>query len=320
MATSGTVTYSVTESDIMADALESIGYKDPDETLSATDITTARRKLNMIVKQWTSQLDFAPGLKMWTRRKAYLFLQDAQVVYSLGPSGDHATETYVSTTLSTAEATSSTSLGLTSFTGMSASDNIGIVLDDGTVHWTTISGAPSGSTITLASGIPTGETASSGNYVFNYTTKAPRPDSLETVVLRDTDGNDAPVRVMNLQDYMALPSKANTTDSGDPSAVYYEPQLTNGVLYLDVAGVSDASKKLHIVWMEPIEDMTSAADELDMPQVWYLPTVLGLSKLICPMFNAVWTQEHEGNYAMALAQAREAYPETSTAYFQPGAE
>jgi hypothetical protein len=310
MATSGTVTFSVTEADIMADALESIGYKDPSESLSGTDVATARRKLNMIVKQWTSQLDFAPGLKMWTRRRAYLFLQDGQVAYSLGPSGDHATETYVGTTLSTAEALGSTSLGITSATGMSASDNIGIVLDDGSIHWTTISGAP-GSTTTIATGLASA--ASAGNRVFAYTTKMRRPFSLETGVRRDVDGNDTPVDVnLSLQEYEAIYSK---TSEGSPARLYFEAQRTNAKVYLNCAP-EDVTEVIRMTYLSYIEDFSEVTNDAEFPAEWYRALSLQLAMDCCLPFARPIPQALPGLLQEALTMARKAYPEMTVLEYQ----
>lgn len=310
MATSGTVTFSVNEADIVADALESIGYKDPSEAVSADDLTVARRKLNMIVKQWTSQLDFAPGLKMWTRRRAYLFLQSGQVAYSLGPSGDHATETYVSTTLSTAEAALSTSLGLTTFAGMSASDNIGIVLDDGSIHWTTISGAP-GATTTIATGLASA--ASAGNRVFTYTTKMRRPFELESASRRDTGNHDTPVDVnMGLAEYETIYSK---TSEGSPSRLYFEAQRTNAKVYLDCAP-EDVTEVLRMVYLSYIEDFSSTTNDADFPAEWARPLSLQLGMDCCLPFGRPVPAALPGLLAEALAMARKAYPENSVLEYQ----
>lgn len=316
MTTSGSVTYATSRSKIISLAMKTIGRLPGNGTPSASEAVDAGDFLDMLLKNWQARADFAPGLKLWKRRRADLYFEEDTNSFSLGPSGGHWTETSYSRTL-TAGAAAAASTITASITNATSGDYIGIELDSGDIHWTTINGAPSGSTITLTAVLPSA--ASSGNYVFNYTTKANRPDNLEAAVLRDVDGNDTPIAFMTMEEHMLIPSKANTNFKADPLAVYYEPQLTNGVLYLDVAGVEDVTKKLHIVWLEPIEDMTAAADELDMPQVWYLPVVYGLAKLICPMFGAVWTQESEANYTMALAGAREAYPETTTLYFEPDA-
>lgn len=310
MSTSGTVTYSVTEADIIKDALIEIGHLDPDETPTANDIVTARRKLNMIVKQWTSQLDFAPGLKMWTRRTAYLFLQAAQTKYSLGPSGDHATETYVSTTLSTAEATSSTSIGITSATGMSASDNIGIVLDDGSIHWTTISGAP-GATTTIATGLASA--ASAGNRVFAYTTKMRRPFELLSGVLRDTDGNDSPIDVnLSLPEYEAIYSKGS---EGSPSRLYFEAQRTNAVAYIDCAP-EDVTKVIRLPYLSYIEDFSAQANDADFPIEWARPLCLQLANDCSRPFGREPKASLKLDLQEALTMARKAYPEKAVLEYQ----
>lgn len=311
MATSGTVTYNCTEADIIKDALIEVGYLDPDETPSANDITTARRKLNLLIKQWSSQLDFAPGLKMWTRRRAYLFLQDAQTSYSLGPSGDHATETYVSTTLSTDEATSSTSIGLTSATGMSASDNIGIVLNDGSIHWTTISGAP-GATTTIATGLASA--ASAGNVVFAYTTKMRRPFEIESAVRRDIDGNDTPVDAqMTLQEYEMIYSKGS---EGSPSRMYFEAQRTNAKVYLDCAP-EDTTEVLRMVYLSYIEDFSAQTNDVEMPAEWYRPLCLQLANDCCRPFGRGDPKPSLlKDLAESLAMARKAYPEKAVLEYQ----
>jgi hypothetical protein len=310
VSTSGTVTFSVNEADIIKDALIEIGYLDASETPSASDIVTARRKLNMLVKQWTGQLDFAPGLKMWTRRRAYLFLQDGQVSYSLGPSGDHATETYVQTTLSAAEATSSTSIDLTSFSGMSASDNIGILLDDGSIHWTTISGAP-GATTTIATGLASA--ASAGNAVFAYTTKMRRPFQLDTVVRRDLSGNDSPVdSKMTVQEYEAIYSKSG---EGSPSRLYFEAQRTNAKAYLDCAP-EDCSEVLRIVYLSYIEDFSSQTDDVEFPAEWYRALSLQLANDCCRPFGRKVPPDLKQDLQDALAMARKAYPETIVLDYQ----
>ena len=310
MATSGTVTYSVTEADIIKDALIEIGHLDPDETPTANDIVTARRKLNLIVKQWTSQLDFAPGLKMWTRRTGYLFLQADQTKYSLGPSGDHATETYVSTTLSTSEATSSISIGLTAFAGMSASDNIGIVLDDGSIHWTTISGAP-GSTTTIATGLASA--ASAGNRVFTYTTKMRRPFELLSGVLRDTDGNDSPIDVnLSLPGYEAIYSKGS---EGSPSRLYFEAQRTNAVAYIDCAP-EDVTKVIRLPYLSYIEDFSAQANDADFPIEWARPLCLQLANDCSRPFGREPKASLKLDLQEALTMARKAYPEKAVLEYQ----
>src|SRR6185295_3774660 len=99
-------------------------------------------------KQWQGKADFGANLKVWSRKTAYLFLQKGQSVYSVGPSGDNWTGAYSSTTLSASKVASATSVSLTAAIGANA-DAVGIVLDDGTIGWSTISSGGGTTTLTL---------------------------------------------------------------------------------------------------------------------------------------------------------------------------
>lgn len=311
MSTSGTVTYSVNEADIIRDALIEIGHLDPTETASADDVQTARRKLNMIVKQWTSQLDFAPGLKMWTRRTAYLFLQSGQVKYSLGPSGDHAAEEYAGTTLSAGASAGAGSITVASATGIATTYNIGVQLDSGSIQWTTVNGAPVGTTVTLAATL-TGA-ASAGNSVFCYQTKVRRPFELLSGVRRDAAGNDTPVDVnMSLQEYESIYSK---TSEGSPARLYFEAQRTNAVVYLDCAP-EDASEVLRLPYLSYIEDFSSQTNDADFPAEWSKPLALQLANDCCRPFGREPKPSLRLDLQEALAMARKAYPETAVLEYQ----
>jgi hypothetical protein len=313
MATSGSVNYSVTALDVIQDAYENIGVASADRALTAAEVTLGMRKLNLIVKQWQGKNDFAPGLKMWSRKRGYVFLQKNQGSYELGPSGDHATASYVSTTISATEAAGQTALSITSESGISASDNIGIELDSGSIQWTTVASTGSG-TVTVNAAL-TGQ-ASAGNRVFAYTTKLRRPLEIVTAVLRDTDTQDTPITPMLLEDYEALQDK---TDDGDPSQYYYEAQLTDGVLYLD-REPDDVTKVIRIVYLSPIEDLDVTTDEVDYPQVWFRALSAQLSIDLSVPYSRPVSQTLQNLRDESLSIAQNADPETSEIYFQPGLE
>ena len=68
------------------------------------------------------------------------------------------------TTVLTAVLKNALTIDLTSVSGISDKDAVGIVLDDGTCHWTYSDGTPSGNTVTLGSYLPYG--AAAGNTVY----------------------------------------------------------------------------------------------------------------------------------------------------------
>jgi len=313
MATSGSYDYAVTASDVLTEALENIGVLGNGETIDSNDQTSCLRTLNLMVKQWSGNFDFAPGLKMFSRRTGYIFLQKSQSVYSIGPSGDNATLSYVSTTMRVAGIATATTLEITSSTGMTAADYIGIELNSGSIYWTTISSVTDGDTIVIPASGLSGAVAA-GNRIFAYTTKLIRPLYFESMLVRDTDGNDSHIGDMTRGEYEANGYKATT---GTPSKYAYENSLTNGTLYIDVTP-SDVTNVMRGVFMAPAEDYDLVTNNVAFPQEWFLPVAQGLSKLIAPKFGKEWTQLMQSNLDQSMAIARTSYAETVDIYFQPG--
>lgn len=313
MAASGSYDYTVTAEDIITAAMQDIGAVDPGESITTEERASCLRTLNFLVKQWQGQSDFAPGLKTWTRKRAYVFLQKGQSAYNLGPSGDHAALSYVTTTLTANAAQGASTITVAAITGMATTYAIGVQLNSGALQWTTINGAPSGSTVTLTATL-TGA-ANSGNRVFVYQTKLQqRPLDVLTAVLRDSASQDTALDMMTFDEYEALGDK---TADGDPSAVLYEAQLTNGALTLDQEP-DDVTKVVRLVFLSPVDDLDSSTNDLVYPQVWFAALEWGLAKRIAPSFQKPWGQDKQDIYQEALAIARNADPETSNLCFEPG--
>ena len=315
MATSGTVVYTVTESDIISDALEDLGVYGAGETVSSADTTKARRKLNLILKQMSAASNYFSGEKFWLRKIGYLFLQKDQAVYNLGPSGDECTGTYVRTALTNAALSGASTVVVDSATGIASTYRIGVLLDSGSIHWTTVNGAPSGTTVTLTATL-TGD-AAAGNTVFCYQTKAIRPLKLLTAVLRDTNGNDVPVNITEtIEGYEGIAYKAN---EGDPLSLYFTPTLTNSQVFIDVEP-SDVTKVLRYTYRAPIEDMTTGANNFDLPQEAFRYISAQLAIDCAPAFNKEVGPTLKLIRDESLAILRDAQPQTTDLYFQPGLE
>lgn len=313
MATSNSFNYSCNATDVMTEAMEIAGVLAAGETMNYEDQASILRTLNMLVKQWSGNFDFAPGLKAFSRKRGYVFLQKDQGVYTLGPSGDNATLSYNTTTMRIAGTATNTTLEVTSTSGMTAADIIGIQLDSGTIQWTTISSITDSDTLVIpASGLTSA--AAAGKRIFTYTTKIIRPLYIENAVLRDTLGNDIPMSTMTLQGYENLPVKGTDTL---PLAYRYDNTLTNGTLYLEYQP-SDVTYVIRLTFMAPAEDYDTAVDDIAYPQEWYLPLSIGLAKLITPKFQREWTPLQESNLTTALMMARTSYAEEVVEYFQPG--
>lgn len=270
MATSGSVDYIATRNDLIEAAYRKIGVASRGETLSAGLTADAAEALEMLVKSWQAQ-----GIHLWTYGDATLFLVAGQAQYALGSGGDHASESYVETTLDADEASGQTVLTVASISDLAASDNIGIELDDGTLQWTTISGAPIGTSVTIATAL-TGA-ASTGNTVYAYTTGINRPLRLQTV-RSDVADNEIPMTRMARDTYFNQPNKTTT---GIPTQFYYDPQLTLGQIYLWPAPQS-VDYVVHFSYERSIEDFDAASNNPYFPVEWTRALVWNLASELAP--------------------------------------
>jgi hypothetical protein len=334
-STSGTWTFSVTQKQVIRAAAIDLGAIDPQEDLTAQEYSDCSFKLNMMTKQWMGNTDFAPGLKIWTRRRADLFMGVAKYAYNLGQTGDHWVDStaglaypqsYGQTYVATSVAANATTIPVASIAQQNIGDYVGI-LNGNDIYWTKITNlnpVPNPPTMTIQSGVPNAITASAVTYVWNYTNKAVRPLSIITCVLRDIYANDTPLNFMTTERYESLPTKVAPTNIADPTAILYESQFTNqspnGILYLDVAGAQDVTKRLHCVYLAPTQDLVNPGDSPDYPQQWYRALTWGHAKDIASMFDCEWTQTMEQNLTEALAIAKQADPAITDVYFEPYAE
>jgi hypothetical protein len=326
MATSGTYNFTVTRDDIIRFALLNLGKLGEGEGPTAQESSDIAKFLNMMVKTWMGQADFAPGLKMFSRRQGHLFLSTTQGQYNLGFNNTQNTgvnlanwtNSYIQTALSVNAMSGATSIQVESIAGINNGDNIGIQMNggyqNGNLFWTTVNGTPSGTTINLSAAIPA--EAYSGGVVYDYSVQAQMPIVTEAVVLRDVNREDVPINLWTVQDYMFAPSKADPNYISDPVSVYTERHTWYTTLFTDVAGASDVTKHLVIEYMEPVQDFNNPLDNPEYPQEWYMALTWGLTKQICPMFNGVWTQEMQANYSEAMQVARNLDPNRTAMYFQ----
>ena len=314
MTTSGTVTFTVTRDDIILKALTDLGVIAEGQTPNAYQTQLAATNLNMLVKLWQGRADFAPGLKVWSRVRADLILNAAKSVYSLGPSStDNWASNLSVTTLAANLAEGATSIPITSASGMTSGDKFGILLQAGSIYWTTATF--SGNTATIPSpGLP--GPAIEGDRIYDYTALAIQPLEILTGRLIDISNTSIPIDPMTLQTYESLPTTLDPNTASDPLAYYYERQLGNGMLYLNTFP-ADLSKYLHFVFLSPIQDFNEPTDNPDYPQNWYLALASGLTVISGPTFQRTVTQDMKDIAMMSLKIAQNQDPETSELYFEP---
>jgi hypothetical protein len=86
MATSGSTNYGLTRNDIIQEALELIGVLAAEEAPAASDVATADRSLNMMVKGWQ-----AKGVNLWRQTEGSLSATAGQASFTMGTGGDYTT-------------------------------------------------------------------------------------------------------------------------------------------------------------------------------------------------------------------------------------
>jgi hypothetical protein len=320
VATSGSWDYSRTAAQLIAGVYEDLGMVSPGQSISSADETMALSRLNYIVKQYQGRSDGAPGLKIHTRQRITLMLAKGQQSYLIGPaSTDARSSTAIGrTTLSADEAASQTTLSITSNTDttsypgttitMTASDFIGIELNDGTIQWTTISGTPA-TTADLAAGL-TGA-ASAGNYVWWFTSRAQRFPYIESAVLRDENRKDVPLDIYTQAEQYDQ-GVADKYADGKPTAILVEPLTTSTRVTLN-SQPTDVTDTIVLTVYYPSEDY----DDIAFPQEAIRFLHWELAFALAPSLGR-WTPEMEMN----RKEARQLYfglnPENSVLYFQPG--
>ena len=142
------------------------------------------------------------------------------------------------------------------------------------MHWTTINGVPSGTTITLTDVLT--DDVASGNIVYCYQTKIQRPlRIIDAKIYNVTDDNEYNIQVNPYIDVRL------SSDGGIPNQLWYDPQLLHGVVQVYprfVAGADIIKIRFH----RPFEDFDVAGDTPDFPQEFYLPLMTGLASLLAP--------------------------------------
>jgi hypothetical protein len=115
----------------------------------------------------------------WEPRHPQEFLEGVPDYQAVPVARPDYINTVSTTTLTADMATGASSITVTSISGISDEDSIGIGLDDTTIHWTIVDGGPTGLTVKLLAA-PFGP-ATSGNTVYikgSSFGSTPAPDDL----------------------------------------------------------------------------------------------------------------------------------------------
>ena len=290
LTTSGTYTYSASVVNLLTASLRLCQVIGESETATGDQLQNGLDAMSAMCKGWQ-----ASGIHVWTEEECTLFLQTGQVLYSLGGSStDHAclTSGYVQTALSADATASATTITVDSVTGIANGYQIGIQVDAGTNFWTTVSGAPSGTTVTLADALPSVATA--GAFVFSYGTPLMRPLRVyggRRYIYQPVSGTGAietPILMMARLDYEALP---NRYTSGIVTQFFYDPQQGEGA-YTSPTGQmnvwpspSNNQFAMRFTAQRPIQDISSLANLPDFPVEWNAALKWNLALELVPEYG-----------------------------------
>lgn len=324
MATSGTVTFTVNQIQLITAALIECGVIDPENTATPTTtaITNAQMALNMMLKAWE-----ADGLHLWEKRYAAVFLQYNQGYYvfgSPGPAGDHATIStplgtgFVSTTAlggsgTTLVVASASTVGTPGLAAITAVNGwfIGIQQTDGTYFWTTIANI-SGTTITLTAGPTVGNVTNA--IVYMYQTKLWKPLRINDGFVRqnNTLNSDVPCMIISKEQWNRFGQKGST---GTSIQIMYDPQLNSGIM--ELYPVPNANPGiLYIEVAKPIDDITATTDNFDIPNEWIEAIKFNLALRLCTPYGVPQQKRTEiMQNAMASYAAIEAWDQEQASFF-----
>ena len=283
MARSGSYNFVLTLDQLIKDAFYEINIYGIGDQIDARDYQFAKRKANRLIKAWHRR-----GARIWNRRRATLFTDYQTEKYTIDSDGDNCTLSYNDTTLSAAEALGQTVLSVTSSSGMTAADNVGIKLDDKTRQWTTIASVDSSTQITVDTALTAG--AASGNTVVAYTTKiqsVPLNIVQMTVVDLASEKRSQKMGRYSHDEYYDLSDRFINSRS---SRWYYDKYLDGGELYL-YPRPDDVNDIIEFTYHESVEDLDSATDAVDFPSEWFEALVLNLAVSLATPYGMVALME-----------------------------
>lgn len=266
MTTSGSYDFNLDRDGIVTEAYRYLGAVAIDEAPTSDELTDGGVTLNTMLKGWQTE-----GIFLWLNQQVTLFLEYEENSYLLGATGDNATSSHVKTEMKVAGAALDSTIDVDSITGISDGDYIGIELDSGALQWTTVSGTPSGDTITLAASLTSASAID--NHVYAYTTKIQRPLGIIEARRVSPSGIETPLIEVSREDYMTLSDK---TSAGYSNQFWYDPQLTNGRIYIWGA-CNNVQDTIAMTIKRPIQDFDSSGNTGDFPTEWLEAVIFNLA-------------------------------------------
>jgi hypothetical protein len=257
MTTSGVSVFTQSRDDLIKAAMRKCGVLAEGITPSAQMINDAADDLNRMIKGFQAE----GGVKLWAYDELVLFLVPGQQSYALGPGGDRCVRKadLVSAASSADAIVGATAVTLADTSKIVNGMNIGVLCDDNTLFWTTVSGLV-GNVATLAAALTV--QASSGAQVWAYVNAAPRPLRIEQARIQTSPTSEIEMTKQGREDYFRIPNK---TADGTPVQYYYDPTLVTGTFYAWPL-TEDQSQYINLTAYRALQVFTKATDTADISE------------------------------------------------------
>lgn len=273
MAVSGVYTLDLTLNEVLIETFDRLQIGADGETLDGDMQQRGKRALNLMIKEWEQQ-----GIHLWSYTEGTLFLQVGQSEYNFATA--NLTNEWFETTLAADAAISATSITVTSDADMLVGDNIGIVLADNNLQWTTIATLPGSNVVTLDDAL-TGA-ASNGSFVRNYRDTFIPVKRVLDVRRREGSDYEIPIVFESRKDYFNLPNKES---QGTPIQAYYQRGRDNGTMFLWNTPSSSISV-INFTYERALQIMVNLTDTLDFPEEFQEAVISNLAVKLIPKYGA----------------------------------
>jgi hypothetical protein len=296
-------TFTFSRDQIIRRSLRQIGAIQQGEIPDAATVEEASFALNAMVAEWQ-----ATGIHVWKQAEGVLFTREGQNEYGLGGSSiDNSSERFTQSAVVQGAQPGATQITIVPNGPISVNDNIGIILDNGSIFWSMVNDAGGDdlfqipdlfkytgdlftsllfdsrpATITIAGPLPF--SATRNNVVYSYTNKIIRPLRVSSARRYFPLGQIVyPINPYSRLDYHDLPNKST---KGSITNYFYDPQLGTGRMHVWPTP-NDNLSAMTFTWWKPILDFSLATDIPDFPQEWINAIVWGLAEDLAPEYDVV---------------------------------
>ena len=284
MAVGTTTNFNLGRNELITEALRILRVISGQQTASGDLITSCSTTLNLMLRAWQ-----ADGLHVWTAQNGCLFQVTGQATYNTSADRFCDLDDLVISALGADEASGQTVLTLSSTTGMAADDEIGILLDDGTLQWTTIASVDSSTQVTVDDAL-TGD-ASEDAVVYAFTTRLGRiveinhDDSrirnMTAATGTATQYNEIPLFPLSRQEYNIL---SNKTNQGVTTQLYFQA-LRDSANFTLWPVPNNSINLILFTYYRNLYDFDTPTDFADAPVEWTRTFIWCLAAELGPRFG-----------------------------------